>query len=288
VSSPRSRRPLSLVDTSVIHNSVADGLAGPPVGDAVSADDALARVAEILVAAHDPVGGPTLVRFARDGDDMRLALLPVPDDLDPLDLLLCSTTPQEWEALGLVFSGRLVDLPDSPGGTARRHPGRWVGAVLVLRDGRSVSVLDDGSGARRISTGVDRSPIEGRFADAIRRSLGLATAPPSFGVGAVVARVWLHRVHAVAVDGRPVDADVVAALRPPMPRSWSDLRLQCADGAWSELWCDPEVADWMDDGMFSRWCLGAFPDPVEVLVDLTELAAPSAAAPLAEAFATWR
>jgi hypothetical protein len=273
MSPSRSHRPLSLVDTPVV---------------AAGGDDALARVAEILVAAHDPAGGPTLVRIARVVDDVRLALLPVPDDLDPLDLLLCSQTPQEWEALGLVFSGRLVDLPDAPGGAARRRPGRTVGAVLVLRDGRSVSVLDDGSDVRRIGATGDGSPVEGRFADALRRSLGLATAPPSFGVGAVVARVWLHRVHAVAVDGRPVDGDVVAALRPPMPRSWSDLRLQCADGAWSELWCDPDVAEWMDDGMFSRWCLGAFPDPVEVLVDLAELVAPSAAEPLAEAFATWR
>jgi hypothetical protein len=271
-------------------------------------DDLLLRVAHLLVEAHDVESGPTLVRMAvdatRDGDaddddaddddaddddaDIALGVLAVPDGLDPYDLLACAHTSDEWEVLGMVFTGRLLDLPDTAHGPARRRPGRSVGAILVHRDGSSVSVLDDGDHVREIVTEPSEVAPVGRLADALRRSLGLSTAPPAIGVGAVVARVWLHRVHTVAVDGRPLDADVVVALKPPMPRSWSELRSQCVDGGWVELTCDPDLAAWMDDGMFSRWCLSAFPDPLDALVDLTELVEPCTAEPLAEALSAWR
>lgn len=271
------------------------GAGEPPPRD----HDAVLRVARLLVAAHDPSGGPTLVRIARDRSivghtdgsddlDLPIGVLPVPEGLDPFDLLAGAETPTEWDVLGLVFAGRMVDLPRGSGGRARRRPGSTVGAVLVHRDGSSASVLDDGADVREVVTEpTDLAPV-GRLADALRRSLGLPTAPPGIGVGALMARVWLHRVHCVAVDGCPPDAEVVVALRPPMPRSWSELRDQCAGGGWVELSCDPELAEWMDDGMFSRWCMGAFPDPIDVLGDLTDLVDPRAARPLSEALAAWR
>ncbi len=261
---------------------------GEPDWPPPNSSEELTRVAELLIAAHDASSGATLVRMVHDGDDMKFGLLPVPDDLDPLDLLLCSDTPDEWEVLGMIVNGRIIDRPDDGIGAARRRTGSSRVAVLMRRDGSTVTVLDSDGDQQVLETDADTMPIEGRFADAMRRSLGLTTAPPEVGVRAAIARVWLHRVHTVAVDGRPLDAEVVAALRPPMPRSWSDLRQQCADGGWTELRCDPDLAAWMDDGMFARWCMAAFPDPSEALVDVGELIPPRAAEPLAEALAAWR
>lgn len=244
----------------------------------------LMALARVLVDATDHVDGPTLVRAADDGEDLRLGLLPVPDGLDPLDLLLGARTPDEWDTVGVVASGRLVDVDGAttrPDGDDR---GRVRLAVLVDRDGAMASIVQPEHGPQRALS----SPPDGRFADALRRSLGLETPPPDTEVSGLVPLVWLHRVHSLAADGRPPDADVAAALRPPMPRSWTDLRHQCAQGGWSEIGCEPELAAWMDDGMFSRWCLGSFPDPVELLVDLSELVGTDATGLLAEGLRTWR
>jgi len=278
MSSSRPHRPRVSATTPV----------GEPDAPPANSSEELTRVAELLIAAHDATSGATLVRMAHRGDDIQFGLLPVPADLDPLDLLLCSDTPDEWEVLGMIVNGRIIDLPEDGIGEARRRSGSSRVAVLMRRDGSSVTVLDSDGDRQVLETSAHAMPIEGRFADAMRRSLGLTTAPPEVGVSAAIARVWLHRVHTVAVDGRPLDAEVVAALRPPMPRSWGDLRQQCADGGWAELRCDPDLAAWMDDGMFARWCMAAFPDPCEALVDVGELVPPRAAEPLAEALAAWR
>jgi hypothetical protein len=242
----------------------------------------LTSLARVLVAATDGSGGPTLVRAALDAEDIRLGLLPVPDGLDPLDLLLGARTPDEWDAVGLVASGRVVDV-GGPGADGDDR-GRVRLAVLVQRDGVMASIVLTEHGSEHAVS----SPPDGRFADALRRSLGLETPPPDGEVSTLALLVWLHRVHSLAVDGRSPDIDVVRALRPPMPRSWTDLRHQCAQGGWLEIGCDPDVAEWMDDGMFSRWCLGAFPEPFQLLAELSDLVAVDAAGLLTEGFWTWR
>lgn len=235
-------------------------------------DRSLARIAELLLLAHRDADGPTLVRIAPDDDDdgFQLGLLPVPRNLDPLDLVIGTDTPPEWAVLGVVFRGRIIDLAAAEGGAARRRPGGAAGCVLMRRDGSSVSVLRHGDEVTTIESDAD-SPMVGRYADALRRSLGLPTDPPEGGVGALAALVWLHRIHELALDGRMPDVEVVQALRPPLPRSWDDLRLQVAAGGWSELRCDPEVAAWMDEGIFSRACFAAFPEPEELVAELCEL-----------------
>lgn len=78
---------------------------------------------------------------------------------------------------------------------------------------------------------------------------------------------------------------LVEALRPAGPSTWSQLREQCAHGSWVELGCPPDLAEWMDDGMFSRWCSANFPEPLEVLVELSELVASETAQHLADEMA---
>jgi hypothetical protein len=46
---------------------------------------------------------------------------------------------------------------------------------------------------------------------------------------------------------------------------------------------DPELAGWMDDGMFARWVLSDLPSPDELLATVRPYLAPSAARRLAHA-----
>jgi hypothetical protein len=69
------------------------------------------------------------------------------------------------------------------------------------------------------------------------------------------------------------------------------LRLAAADAA---LAADgppcpvgPDVAAWMDDGMFARWLLGSRPDPVDVVVDLVDLLPPPLTRGVVEALQAW-
>ena len=123
------------------------------------------------------------------------------------------------------------------------------------------------------------------MADALRRTIGVPTAPPSTPVTLAVVHVWLHRVLTFALRGDAVDRALVESLRPSAPAHWSSLREQCVAGGWSELDCSPELAAWMDDGMFSRWCVASFAEPLDVLVELSELVAPAVAEQLARALA---
>lgn len=100
--------------------------------------------------------------------------------------------------------------------------------------------------------------------------------------------LWLHRVLQAAVGTAHVDRSTVDALRPRLPATWTDLRWQCGDGSWPELEVDPELARWMDEGMFARVCLGAFADPLEVTVELSELLAPDVWSHLVARLATRR
>ncbi|QGG94730.1 hypothetical protein [Actinomarinicola tropica] len=241
----------------------------PPV-DPPLVEDRLAEIVTLVEEAHEaePGAGASLVRVrGLVAEEVELALAPVPEG-DVLGALLGAVVPAEWEAAGVVVDGTARAWPDGRVGTDR---GRARVAVLCHRSGATASVL------RRAGEDpvVDRSPRGtspiGRVADAVRRSLGLATPPPEVGVAVVVVQVWLHRVSALALDGGRVDLDVARSLRPPLPATWAALREQCAGGGWGELDCPPRLAAWMDDGMFARWCVASFPEPIELVVELADL-----------------
>ena len=56
--------------------------------------------------------------------------------------------------------------------------------------------------------------------------------------------------------------------------SWSRLRGAVASGEMPHSSITSEQAAWMDDSMFARWCLAAFPDTGELTEQLNELLPP--------------
>lgn len=53
--------------------------------------------------------------------------------------------------------------------------------------------------------------------------------------------------------------------------NWGKIRQAVAEGEISHVSITPEQAEWMDDAMFSRWCLADFPDSEVLLEKLAEI-----------------
>ncbi len=141
-------------------------------------------------------------------DDVAVELRLLPPDDHPLTHLLGFVVPPEWWAVGAVCFGWARSMSAARG---VRRRARIVTAVD--RDGHeaATTTLDDGS--------VIDEPGTGMVQDALRRCLGLPTAPPASA-----------------------------------PSAWRELRLRVVAGdTTAGLELSPDVAAWMDDGMFSRW-----------------------------------
>lgn len=273
--------------------------------------DRLAAVADLADArlAAMPEEGSSLVRVRLLPDEVELGWLPL-RGAHPLDLLVGERAPADWAAIGVAVTGRAHHLD---GDHADAVPVRSV--HLVGRDGswafRYSPREGDGrlAGSAACGAATDPGRPVGRIDDACRLALGAGTAPPTGDTGTLWALQWLDAVVRAAGLGPPGSlrrwGDVaalhpaVAALRPDEPgdlplvdlvalagqlaawRDWPVLRRSCAAGTWASAHVDPGLAAWLDDGAFSRWLLGAYPD----LDDL--LAAVAAAVPddVAEAVA---
>jgi hypothetical protein len=219
------------------------------------------------------------------GEPGELAVRPLDDD-HPLDVLLGFAAPPEWAALGVAAPGTGHALDgDQP-------PERVHVTMLIARSGASAGVLRRGDRATPLG-----DPPQGLVADACRRALGLPTAPPPATTVGLWVRWWLDglvQASAERARGAPVPgwADAVA-LHPasfvpapgepaPEPAAVAAATLGLADAwGWGRLRGCPEVADrlpgpmpaaltpdvatWMDDGMFARWLLSALPPPDELL-----------------------
>lgn len=247
-------------------------------------DDPRARrllfIAEVLEAAHhrSPDRRASLVQVRKSSTDaFELALQSV-DGADLYEMMLGSTVPDEFDAAGFVVRGtaRSMGDPDRDLGPGERL-GRACSAVLCARDGTVASVLrvDDDPVVREVARDpASRSGVEGRFLDVLRRSLGLSTCPADVPVAALRTHLWLHRVLERAVDHGAPDQASAEALFPDVPDSWDELRRQHLAGCWSELDLDRGLVAWMDTGMFARVCLAGFAEPLEVMIELSELLAP--------------
>jgi hypothetical protein len=221
----------------------------------------LRQIIELL--AQTGPGQPTAVGVVLDGDDIELAVKPL-ECGDVVRSLAGFRAPHGWTAFAVVASA-----------TAQRLDGSWSGQVvlgaLAARDGLTTSAI----------VGLDdpqaRDDGEGRILDACRRVLGLPTDPP------VVAPAWWAATHWVdAIVAAVVGADLGAT--PSWPalraldtgaidahRSWSALRRRCATGRVRIPGIDAQGAAWMDDGMFSREALSAYPSLTALVADLREL-----------------
>jgi hypothetical protein len=244
---------------------------GPPAAVPSSAiGDRLARVAEVLTETHHRGATGHIVRLSGlCADSPELELVPIPAHGVYAELLGQVVSPR-WEAAGVVVGGNARSLGD-----AHHRPGDRLGsatvALVVAREGTTASSLRIDGADPVVQVDGEADGVLGRLVDVVRRGFELPTAPPGHAVESVAAAVWLHRVHARAVEVSSVDVALVESLRPSTPDDWEAWRQQCARSMWPELGIHPELAAWMDDGMFCRTCAEAFPDPLELVVDLSDL-----------------
>jgi hypothetical protein len=225
-----------------------------------------------------------------------LACYPV-DPIHPLDLLLGFVAPVHWWALGVSSCGLQHSLGDD-GRVLRSNESPEVRiTVLIDRSGRGTGLLRRGDELTAIP-----GPPDGTVADACRRALGVGTAPPPPTTVGLWTRCWLDRlVDTLAGSGGaggggpgPPTWHDVTRLHPAssvVTARWSrlgfgpdadalaDATRALADAwPWARLRADPAVVDvpgplpdarvaaWMDDGMWARWLLAAYP-ALDDLVD---------------------
>ena len=284
----------------------------PPVPP--SPDLALAALVETVDATFAGLGAkaPASALLRVSAPDAHppgeLTWFPI-DPVHPLDLLLGFVAPAHWSALGVSSCGLQHQLGDDGRAVRGADPPRVRITVLLDRSGRGAGLLRRGAGLTALP-----GPPEGTVADACRRALGLATAPPPHTTVGLWTRCWLDRVvDALAGSGGagggagpPTWRDITrlhpassaastlrsGVGRRPDPDALADATRALADAwPWARLRADPAVVDvpgplpdarvaaWMDDGMWARWLLAAFP----ALDDLVDAACSLLAPDLARA-----
>lgn len=227
----------------------------------------------------------------------RLGQRPIAEGEHPLDHLLGFSAPPAWLAMGVVCFGWAAPADSIDGqrtapGWASQHPDRRRVRVVTLMDR---SGLEHATAALEDGTVID-GPGEGAVTEALRRCLGLPTPPPAVGTVEFFAQVWLQAVLASSASrtwarvaaAHPasswirsrqpptVDELVEAGRALEAVATWEELRLRTAQGG--ERWAlllDPELAAWMDEGMFARWVLADRPTLDELVDGLSRSASAS-------------
>ena len=260
-------------------------------------------LAAIEAGLHDdgPGHGPLAVAIeGYDADGIDVAVRPF-ECADIVEALAEIEAPAAWSAFGVICEGRSRGLIHGPTGpradeTSEPRPVRL--GVLVDRSGPTVA------GLRQADGGFVPLPDDtalGRVPDACRRVLGLGTPPPTVPIDEFWTIWWLERVLTAGLD-RPGELSwaQVVTLHPgvtaslsvpppdPSPTPGSDARLDAGRAEAGEIGWErfrqllagqpdtalqvrPEIAAWMDDGMFSREVLGALPSLGRLLDELEPL-----------------
>jgi hypothetical protein len=222
----------------------------------------------------DQIDGPlavALAAYSHDGHiDLSVRALP---EVDPIGSLFGFHAPDDWLAFGVVT-----------GGTAR-HFDAADGEPMHVR----MSYLLDRHGFEASVARTDRSspplvdvcgePITlGRIPDTCRRVLGIPTAPPDADPQLLWGLDWLDAILSSAVGrdlgSAPLAWSQIRKLhrgRASHSAPWSILRRECAAGHLDIGELSARDADWMDDGMFSRQAIAAYPELIDLLIDLAEL-----------------
>lgn len=228
------------------------------------------------------------------GGQLELAL--ADPGFDPLGW----SAPPQCRALAMVATGRVRAIDEAVEMPASLASGRPGGVRMACVVGRSGSVgwhmvLPDGSV-------FEEMPESGRMLDVMLRCLNLPTPPPSEPPDVMVAYGWL----AALLHGDPPDhllgwselldfhpaligccQDLFAQMKETVigfetgSGSWEEVRVAVAAGDAGDALVPPELADWMDEGMFARWILGSMRPLEDMLDELRPRLRPSAARRLA-------
>ena len=298
---------------------VVDPLPVAPDDNALSA--ALPRLAAALDEAAEQEGWgqpPLLVRITewpptkRPSDGFDLGVRPIDDGASVVEAMAGFTAPREWSAIGVVTEGNARHL-------ANRDERRRVRCVhLVDRSGASGSTLRLQGESVTVLADDDGHRPSGRIDDACRRALGLPTPPPAHTSIELWAIVWLERLlehrgraptstrfpwreaaelHpavALVVADDPTSAGEAAQQLGRLGEvlaqvhSWPVLRLACAAGDWPVDGVPADVAEWLDDGAFSRWVLGELPRLDQLAGAVCEVVPPSVARRVRAVLHAWQ
>jgi hypothetical protein len=263
------------------------------------------------------------VRAAAGDPELELGFCPLEPGAHPLEALVGFVAPPDWTAIGVACTGkarhldhRAVAVPVAIVQLVARS-GAWASSWVPLGPAGEPAAAGEGLREAGSASGADQGAATGRVDDALRRALGLTTSPPVEGTARLWASQWLdtllagaalerggttrrRRTLATLVAAHPAAqafdldpaccrvADLIShGTRLGVLRSWSQLRGACADGRWSHEELSPATAAWLDDGAFSRWLLGAYPELGELRDALGDLLAPSALSVIDDALDAW-
>ncbi len=246
------------------------------------------------VRVLDPPGGAE--------GDFSLAVSDEPNDL------MGWVATEDCQAVGVVATGKMRPLPGAPAGFLDAPIESVRMACLVTRKGEVAWQMKLPDGVGPLCETAELPPSEGRMLDCLRRCFGLPTPPPPVGPALLQVIVWLAaileetgrarppltwseiaRLHPVA---RVLSADLGgpgSELMTGLMRmagsawSWDDLRLQAQRDEFLEGIIEPELAGWMDAGMFARWVLSDLPSADEMFRVVRPYLTPSAARRLGHA-----
>jgi len=244
---------------------------------------ALARQATAQITA---AGADTAIMWLTDVRPDAVVWFPL-GGAHPLELLLRFVAPAHWTAIGVAGAGSAHTL-DASGRPQRDSTlGHVFVTVLVHRSGAATTLMHHGDG----EPAAIPEPPEGTVADACRRALGLPTADPPASTTGLWSLCWLDRLVGAAAAGPGPRSSLgdwpsAAGLHPatslgPLSSDPHALARACkvlaATWPWSRLRSHPEAVDlpglesppelarWMDDGMWARWLLSAFPSRDDLL-----------------------
>lgn len=264
---------------------------------------ALCSLARLIDDSARDHPGHLLIHVVEDDDDLMLGARALPTGTHPFSELAGFTAPPDWAVMGVRVRGIAHRLDDDP--DHRRAPQPSCTTYLAHRCGEESSVLRNGDTVTNLS-----GRAAGTLPDLCRRVLGLPTDPPPPSTTALWTVAWLD--HLVECWSEPTRRrrlttswPEVAALHPAVAARGPALadRLEphqlitlasahAAAWPWSRLRSQPDalplpdsalptrITEWMDDGFYARWAIGAFPPVGELARDLVPLLDPAVAAAL--------
>ena len=253
-----------------------------PLGDHLATDASLHLLADHLTDAL--AGGelePCLIHVAATGaDGFDLGVKPL-DGLHPTDVLLGTTAPADWHAVGMATHGWAYHVAERGDPARRRHRVHVV--TLLSRSGEHAhrTRADD----EELGDALAGEPPSGEQVDLLRRVLGMPTDPPPCSPSTYWSIEWLSALVgtdqpvetlADAVALHPVthllrrgtgitDADLVDVLTAfHRVLTWGRMRELASLDRFSVPDLAPEDAAWLDDGAFARFLLNRCP-PLQLL-----------------------
>ena len=220
-----------------------------------------------------------------DAEGFDLGLAPL-DGRHPSELLIGTTAPPDWHAIGVATGGWAYHVSDR-GSTDRRRSRVHV-VTLVSRTGELAhrTEVQDPDAVGLPIPAVDEELPTGEQVDLLRLALGLPTDPPPCDTGVYWAILWLsdllgtdpalvrswravaERHPGISVLRQTADGDSLLGPEPDLVMvasqlarglTWRRLRQLLARGGYEIDELTADDGEWFDDGAFARFVLNRCP-----------------------------